>query len=393
VYKNLNECLCCGSKELKLILDLNNQPLANDYHDKNKKLKEFPLALNLCKKCFHLQLTIAVNPDLMFKNYLYVSGTSKTMNDHFKNFANKIQFKNKKAKTILDIACNDGSQLDYFYNLGFETYGVDPAENLYKISSAKNHKIYCDYFNFNFVKKINKKFDLILAQNVFAHNDNPLEFLLSAKEILNNEGSIYIQTSQANMIKNNEFDTIYHEHISFFNLNSMQELCKRAGLYLTEYWYEDIHGTSYVFQINKKNISSVNNESENFLYNEKIYDAYAKKCYKIKNDFICAIKDLKKTHTLVGYGAAAKGNTFLNFAKVSLDYIIDDNKLKVGLYTPGSDTIIVGPETLDKNKNIPIVYIPLAWNFFNEIKNKINTKTQKKNLYLKYFPKVKVELI
>lgn len=393
MYKNLNECLCCGYKELKLILDLENQPLANDYHNNDKKLQEFPLALNLCKKCFHLQLTIAVNPNLMFENYLYVSGTSKTMNVHFENFAKKIQQKNNQAKNILDIACNDGSQLDYFYKLGLETYGVDPAKNLYKISSSKNHKIYCNYFNDDFTKKINKKFDLILAQNVFAHNDNPLEFLLSAKKILNENGSIYIQTSQANMIKNNEFDTIYHEHISFFNINSMKELCKRAGLYLTECWHEDIHGTSYVFQINKINKSSVDNENEKFLYEEKIYDEYAKKCYKIKEDFNSTIKNLEKTHLLIGYGAAAKGNTFLNFAKKSLNYIIDDNPLKVGLYTPGSNVIIISPEELSNFKNIPVVYIPLAWNFFNEIKNKINTKTEKSNLYLKYFPEVKVEFI
>ena len=218
-----------------------------------------------------------------------------------------------------------------------------------------------------------------------------MEFLLAAKEILNDNGAIYIQTSQANMIKNNEFDTIYHEHISFFNLNSMKELCKRAGLYLTSSWREDIHGTSYVFQIDKIGASSVNTKFEDFLYNENIYDEYSKKCYEIKNTFNSILNDLSKTHILVGYGAAAKGNTFLNFTKAKLNYIIDDNILKCGLLTPGSDIYIMDRNTLKNHRHLPIVYIPLAWNFFNEIKNNINTITQSKNLYLKYFPEVKVE--
>jgi 2-polyprenyl-3-methyl-5-hydroxy-6-metoxy-1,4-benzoquinol methylase len=390
MFKNLDRCLCCDSNDLKEVLNLGDQTLANNYHHKDEQLDRYPLKLNLCRKCYHLQLTVSVDPDIMFKNYLYVSGTSKTLNEYFERFANKIQKMHPRAKSILDIACNDGTQLDYFSKLGFDTYGIDPAENLYPISSKKGHVIYCDYFNKNSIKNIDKTFDVILAQNVFAHNSNPLEFLMCAKELLNDNGKIYIQTSQANMIKNNEFDTIYHEHISFFNLKSMQELCKRAGLNLVNNWKEDIHGTSYIFEIDKMGLSSVNLLFEEFLYNEEIYEKYAKRCYEIRNEFNLIIKDLSKSHMLVGYGAAAKGNTFLNFAYASLDYIVDDNPLKCGLLTPGSNIPIVDPKILEFHAKIPTVYIPLAWNFHNEIKNKINSKTNSKNLYLKYFPRVEI---
>lgn len=393
MYKILTECLCCGSKSIKEILNLGDQPLANSYHHKDEELDRFPLRLNLCRECYHLQLSVAVDPNLMFKNYLYVSGTSKTLNEYFEEFAQKIRKLHPQAKSILDIACNDGTQLDYFSKLGFDTYGIDPAENIYPISSAKGHHIYCDYFNKDTVKKIDKTFDIILAQNVFAHNANPLEFLEAAKEILNDNGTIYIQTSQANMIKNNEFDTIYHEHISFFNINSMKKLCDRAGLYLTGSWYEDIHGTSYIFKIDKMGLSEINTLFEDFLYNEEIYDKYAQRCYEIRDEFNAAIRDLSKSHMLIGYGAAAKGNTFLNFAYASLDYIVDDNPLKCGLLTPGSNIPIVDPDILEYNTKIPTIYIPLAWNFYNEIKNKVNFKTKSKNLYLKYFPEIKVEYI
>lgn len=391
MFKDLKQCLCCGSNELKQVLNLGNQPLANSYHSEEEILDEYPLALNLCRKCFHLQLTVAVDPDLMFKNYLYVSGTSNTLRNYFEQFANKIKEKHPSARSILDIACNDGTQLDYFAKLGFDTYGIDPAENLYPISSKKGHNIYCDYFNKESIKKINKTFDIILGQNVFAHNSNPLDFLQAAKQLLNDNGAIYIQTSQANMIKNNEFDTIYHEHISFFNLNSMNELCKMAGLNLEESWKENIHGSSYIFKINKGKKSSINFEDEKFLYEEKTYEKYAINCYKIKSNLIEMVEVLNKKNNIIGYGAAAKGNTLLNFTGISLDYIIDDNPMKWTLYTPGSNIKIFSPEILKENSQ-PTIYIPLAWNFFDEIKNKINIATNKKNLYLKYFPRVEIEI-
>lgn len=139
--------------------------------------------------------------------------------------------------------------------------------------------------------------------------------------------------------------------------------------------------------------SSVNLLFEQFLYNEEIYDKYAKKCYKIKDKFNLILNDLSKTHYIIGYGAAAKGNTFLNFSAAKLDYIIDDNPMKHNLLTPGSNIPIESPNSLKFQKNRPTVYIPLAWNFFEEIKNKINEATAKKNFYLFYFPEVKVEFL
>ena len=123
-------CLACGNKELKTILDLGDQPLANEYH-KGVEQTKFPLKLNLCDHCYHLQLSHTVNPDLMFKHYLYVSGTTQTLKDYFDLFAKKTLEYFPKAKTVLDIANNDGTQLDSYKKLGLKTYGVDPATNLY----------------------------------------------------------------------------------------------------------------------------------------------------------------------------------------------------------------------------------------------------------------------
>lgn len=247
-YTKLDKCLCCDSSELVTHLDLKTQPLANSYRKKNEILDEFELKTNLCTECYHLQLSIAVNPDLLFKNYLYVSGTSHTLRNYFNWFSDYVfelvDFKSNLK--VLDIACNDGTQLDYLKEKGFETYGIDPAENLFPISS-KNHTIYCGYLDPFISDKWENKFDVIIAQNVFAHNANPFDFLIKIKKMLATNGIVLIQTSQSEMILKNEFDTIYHEHISFFNSNSMLSLSKRANINLIDIIKTPVHGSSYVF--------------------------------------------------------------------------------------------------------------------------------------------------
>lgn len=399
-YKKLKKCLCCDSLNMKMILDLGKQPLANSYHNE-ERLKKYPLQLNLCEKCFHLQLSHAVNPNLMFKNYLYVSGTSNTLRKYFDDFSDIVLNYNMKAKNILDIACNDGSQLDSFKKRNLKTYGIDPASNLYEISSNKGHNIVLDYFNADSIKLLNEsKFDIITAQNVFAHNTYPLKFLKLCKKILSKKGNLFIQTSQSNMIQNNEFDTIYHEHISFFNVLSMSILVERSGLYLNDVFKTDVHGTSFVFVISKNNKISdrVNEEMKKFKdlkLNELLtYIDYSNNAKKVTNelkDFLSEYKN--KGYKLIGYGAAAKGNTLLNFGHIKLDYILDDNPMKHNLKTPGMNIKIISPNDLiSVCKNKPIVFVPLAWNFYDEIKSKIKSIVDKdKNLFIKYFPKLQID--
>ena len=239
----IKKCLACDSVDLIPVLDLNDQPLANSYKkSKDEPEASYPLKINRCEQCYHVQLTHAVNPDLIYKNYLYVSGTTKTYVDYMDWYADFVceQF-NVFPQSVLDIGCNDGSQLDKFKNRGLQTYGVDPAENLFQLSS-KNHNVTCGYFD----DKYSQPVDIITIQNAFAHNPNPLELLKNCKKNLNIDGLIFIQTSQADMILNDEFDTIYHEHISFYNIKSMMFLCNRAGLNLIDVIKTPIHGTSYI---------------------------------------------------------------------------------------------------------------------------------------------------
>lgn len=396
----INECIACGSTELVPVLDLGSQPLANSYKKtKDEVLTDYPLAINRCKHCFHVQLTHRVNPDLMFKDYLYVSGTTKTQLDYFDWFARFASEKyGSKPVSALDIGCNDGSQLDYFKKYGAYTFGVDPAENLYATSS-KNHTIVCDYFT---GKEFgNKKFDVITCQNAFAHNFNQLELLENVRNVMHDDSLLFATTSQSDMILNGEFDTIYHEHLSFYNIKSIDALCKRANLNLVDVVKSPVHGTSYIFIISKSksapaHISNlIELEAQKGLYTEKTYEDYAADCLNNVKQFASIIRDMRNTGVpVVGYGAPAKGNTLMNFAQEGPDFIIDDNPLKQGMFTPGSSVPIFGTEYLksefgDVDK---LCIIPLAWNFYNEIKMRTkNIRPNKNDIFVRYFPEFKVE--
>lgn len=394
-YKLVKNCRCCKSENLIKFLDLNEQPLANSYHDGKQKQNQYPLALNLCKDCFHCQLSIVVDPAEMFENYLYLSSTSEELNKYFVWFAEMVQDDLKRKGCVLDIACNDGTQLEKFKKNGWITHGIDPAKNLLQISSKKSDMIVNDYFEERSIKKLgNITYDAIVAQNVFAHVDNIYKFLELCKNCLKDDGKIYIQTSQANMIEDCQFDTVYHEHLSFFSTKSMLAICKRVGLFLESVKIVPIHGGSYLFTISK------NNKCDNSVKERLDFESTAGRYkidtyYKYKNNINHIIKEFKeivndykrKGYIIVGYGAAAKGNTFLNHSKVKLHYIIDDNDKKQKLLTPGSNTLIVGSEFIENFAN-NVLFVPLAWNFYQEIKQKI--VKQVNNLKFKNYFKYKI---
>ena len=393
-FIKIKNCLACGSKRITKIFDLNKQPLANSYLKKKNIIeKKYELKVNTCLDCTHLQLSIAVDPKIIYRNYDYVSGTTQTYLRYMKQFYNFCIKNSSKIvyKNILDIGCNDGSQLDVFKKKGYKTYGVDPAKNIFKISSKK-HKIYCDFLNKKIIKKINKKFDLIILQNSFAHNPKPFDLLSNLKKLMHEKSTLIIQTSQADMCKNREFDTIYHEHINFYNTNSMNTLVDRAGLKLHNIIKSPIHGTSYIFVIK---IKSNQKKIKKYLISEKYYSLkfylnWARKCEKKVKLIKKRIDKIHLNNKIIGYGAAAKANTFLNFSKIKLHLIIDDNKLKQNKFTPGSQILIKDSSEL-KKINQKLYILPLAWNFYSEIRKKVKSiRPNKEDRFILCFPRIKI---
>lgn len=364
----LEKCVCCDG-DLTQVLDWGVMPLANNYSVKEK----FPLKLNLCKECFHLQLDESVDPKVLFSDYPYHSGTSKTSLDFFKEFAETTLRYFPEAKTVLDIACNDGAQLDAFKSLGLLTYGIDPAENLLPISKGKGHNVHCGMFPDP--KQLKLSYDIITAQNVVAHVPNPLEFLKGCKEIMHDGSYLFVATSQANMIKGVEFDTIYHEHISYFNTESMSRLCKRAGLHLVDVFTHSIHGTSYIFVIKRHpEVDPVKQriyqEEKAGLYEKETYKEWVEAC-KVKASLTkTEIEDYRKQgYKIIGCGAAAKGITFLNMTQTKVDFIVDTTPAK--WYGEAAGVPIYPFEYLRTITDEKCLYIVLAWNFEIEIKENI----------------------
>lgn len=393
------QCLACAGRRIRLALDLGQMPLANAYKDSAEQAEErYPLAVNLCYDCYHLQLSHTIDPSIIYKNYMYATGTNKTIQDYCKWFAEFANEYSDGATNVLDIGCNDGTQLDYFSNLGYKTYGIDPAENLHERINKK-HAAVCNFFGPDAVKELGvRSFDIIVAQNVFAHNPNPEEFLKTCAKLMNPDSFLFIQTSQADMVINNEFDTIYHEHVNFFNSSSMDTLATRSGLNLTDVFKNPIHGNSYIFVLSVETnwrphdvYAVIDSEKESGLYNVETYFNWAKNVRAIADSVHKTINEYRQNgYRIIGYGAAAKGMTLINYADLHLDCIVDDSPLKQGKYTPGTGTAIV-PITEITNIEGNVLFVPLAWNFYAEIRDRIQSvRSNAGDRFLRYFPAVEV---
>lgn len=370
-YIEVKTCYACGSDLLHKFCSLGEQPLANNLKNNVDERDDlYPLDVNVCMNCYHSQLTIAVDREALYKHYLYVSGTSNTLVKEFDEVAALICSEHPgPGRSILDIACNDGTFLKAFRPYNWELHGIDPAQNIVENITDEDLKVVCDFFP---SEKIQQQYDVITCFNVVAHIPNPLEFIQQCKKLLKPNGTLYIQTSQKNMILNGEFDTIYHEHHSFFNINSMNELCKRAGLFLNNVNFRPVHGTSYLFKIKHTPVESflidalIDNERD--LLEPEVYEQFNSKVRQNKSRLTEIINN--STLPVVGYGAAAKGVVMSNYFQLKHKYIVDENPLKIGKVIGGVNIPIVSPETLaaEQNNLLIIVY---AWNFYEEIKSKI----------------------
>lgn len=402
---SLDRCLACGGAALSSYLDLGTQPLANHFHDGSEKLAEYPLGLNVCRECWHSQLTHAVDPHLMFDEYPYVSGTSATLRAYMKEFAERVGA--GKPGKILEIGSNDGTLLKEFEKLGHAAIGIEPAENIVEIARENGICTAQGFWNEKTVDALMSgnriKFDIIIAMNVLAHVVDPLTFLQLCKRVLAPGGRIYVQTSQAKMIERGEFDTVYHEHHSFFTVSSMLMLARREGLRVDAISHVPIHGTSYLFELVDQEVDDVSQgwnefaigrvEHDNGYYAINIYEEFATRAEIVKYDAVRLISTFRALgYRIVGYGAAAKAMTFLNFCGLQLDCIIDDNPLKVGKLTPGMNIPVVDPPTILLSLH-KILFVILAWNFAPEIMTRIKTTRgllvyHDEDKFLTFFPTV-----
>ena len=376
------ECRSCGNENLKRVVSLGYQPLANNLlKRKNDSCDLYPLEVNYCDKCHNCQLSVSVDPKKMFSNYLYTSSTSKIFRDHFVKAAIKYskEFKlNKKKSYILDIGSNDGVALKPFKDLGFKNIlGIEPAKNLAKLANKSKIKTFNGFLEKRNLKKIKKNADLILASNVFAHSDKLKEMTECMLLLLSKKGTIVIEVQYLmNTLKDMTFDNIYHEHYNYWSLTSLVNFFNQFDAKIIKSERVDTHGGSLRVFVKKGKKTKVHNsvrkmlkEEENFgIKKFKTYKDFGEKVYQIRNNVRNNIKTLKENkNILIGYGAPAKATTALNFFGISdeIEYIVEDNKLNHNKFVPGVRIPIKNKSHIDNKKNTLIV---LAWNFFNDIK-------------------------
>ena len=404
-------CRLCGNNDIIRVFDLGYTPLANSYSNKNvsSKLKKYPLGLNLCNGCGHLQLSHSVKPEKMFSNYLYKTNTSYKNFLHFKNYANKIKKKfSRKGDKILDIASNDGTFLNFFNKKKFFRVGIDPAKNLKKLTTNRGIIQIDDFFTEKTSFKIKKKyqkFDIITANHVCAHVENLNDFFRGVKNLLKDDGIFIFEVSyRGSVLKKNTFDTIYHEHLDYHALSPISKFIKKFNLKLFDFEITEAQGGSLRVYVSKnlriRNKKKINNQ---LIKEKKIYKLFNINTYKIFREKInnCKVqlqrilKDFdKKNYNIAGYGAAAKTTTLLNYFNLNknktIKFIFDDNKLKQGLYLPGTQIKILDPRYLFR-ENLDILII-FAWNYSDIIIKNIKKKLKKKKSlkFLVPFPKPKI---
>jgi nucleoside-diphosphate-sugar epimerase len=400
-----NECRICKGSNLYLILNLGNQPLVNNLLlTQNAEAEIFPLNIYNCNNCYHTQLGCTISPLKMFNYYTYVSGVSNSALEHFKMITDYLISISKYRHKVLELASNDGSQLDFFKSAGFETYGVDPAKNICEIALKKGHTIICDYWDDkDFSNVLPSSFDIIVAQNVVAHVPDPIKFVKKCSNYMTDDTILYIQTSQAEMYIHNEFDTIYHEHMSFFTLESFKYLAETSNLFICDTNKFPIHGTSYGITLKKRTNNQIHcakffvllqDEISAGMYKPSFYYQYRSNIIKFKYDILNVLEEYRKNYMIVGYGAAAKGITMLNYINFKhIEYIVDDCELKYGKFTPGLNIPIVNKNVLQNDmRNLLIIILP--WNIKDELIQKIQTLVQGRSVRILIpFPKINTAIL
>ena len=385
------DCRSCGKTNLKRVVSLGYQPLANNLlNKKDSKCELYPLEMNYCNDCHNCQLSVVVDPKKMFSNYLYLSSTSKSFRKHFKDAAEKYIKELKlfpKKSYVIDIGSNDGVALKPFKDLGFKKIlGVEPAKNLAKLANESKIKTVNCFLDKKNLKKIKKNADIILASNVFAHSDKLEEMAECMFKLLRSNGTIIIEVQYLlNTLQDLTFDNIYHEHYNYWSLTSLVNFFERFEAKIIRAERINTHGGSLRIYVKKDRNSKVEQSVKGLLKEEEqfglkkyeTYEKFGEKIYKIKKNVKRNIKKLKTNgKKLIGYGSPAKATTALNFFGISneIECIVEDNKLKHGKFLPGMKIPIISKADVKEKFDYALV---LAWNFFKEIKEKNNDLAHK----------------
>ncbi len=409
-YRLEQKCRICSGKNLKIILDLGEQSPANSFigqNELNSTESKFPLRLFWCTDCYLVQLLDIVDKEYLFKNYFYMTSASKPIVDHFKKYAQEVYkefLEGKDDSFVVEIGSNDGSLLSEFKKLGTSILGIEPATNLSNLANQSNITTKNTFFSSQVSKDIikSRNASVVVANNVIAHVEDLQDLMDGIKILIGDNGVFIFEVPYlVDLIKKLEFDTIYHEHLSYFSILPLLKLVEQFGLEIFDIRKQLVHGGTLRIFVSKKNNFKVSDSIDNFINSEyemglnknSIYDIFSANVKNLKIQLKELLIELKKEKkSLFGYGASAKGNVLLNYCEIDntvLDFIIDTTPTKQGKYTPGTHIPIYSPKKiLDKGDND--IALLLAWNYESQIIEKEKNFRSKGGKFLVPIPSPKL---
>lgn len=386
VSKSESPCLLCGATELAILLDLGETALANKFllpEEAGRSDPAYPLVLGRCRECGHVQLTERVPPALMFEDYLYVSGISETLSRHLAGLADAVTawLRPGSGDLVVDVGCNDGTLLSGFRRNGMRVLGVDPARNLASLAAERGVPVETAFFTEQTARSIVERHGsarVITATNVFPHIPALDDFMAGVDALLAPDGVLVIEAHYLlDMFEQGAFDTIYHEHVSYWSLAAMARLFGRHGMEVMHAVRLPIHHGQLRVFVQRRGVRTpepgvaelMAAEAASGALSDEAGFAFAATAHRIRDDLHRCLSQIRAGGGRVAaYGAPAKGSTLLTFLRLGpadIDFVADRSPLKQGRLTPGSRIPITGAEHI--LEAMPDCLVLLAWNFKDEI--------------------------
>jgi SAM-dependent methyltransferase len=381
------QCRICGSKNTVTFLNLGPTPLANSFltpDSLNEPEDRFPLDVEFCPQCGLVQLDHVVPPEVMFRDYIYVSSTSQTMPAHFAGYADEIvtRFLDSSHDLVLEIGSNDGCLLRALQTLHVQAIGMEPAVNLASIANATGTRTVNDFFCERSAREFRSRegaVKVVIGNNVLAHVGDLQNLVAGLDLVLRPDGiAVFEVPYLIDLLRKTEFDTIYHEHLYYFALRPLQRLFESRGMRIFDVKRLFIHGGSIrLYVCRTKSEMNTLPTVDDLLRVEQLaklervatYTAFADQVLTMKRELRALLSELKASGArIAAYGAPAKGNTLLNHFSIGsdiIDFVVDRSPYKQGMYTPGTHLPIVKVERLLDEQ--PDYVLLLAWNFLTEI--------------------------
>lgn len=375
-------CRVCDATDLEPVVDLGMHPWCNHFLKADEVGKEpfYPLCVVYCHHCHTVQLDYTVKKEIMFGNHTYLSGVTKSLSEHFRTVAQEVDerfFKDVPNRSVLDIGSNDGTQLKHFKRLGYDVLGVESSTTTAQIANVEGIDTVNAFFNLDLVRRLDRQFHVINAAGVFFHLEELHSVTDGIRAALREDGIFVVQfLYMKRIVENLAFDQIYHEHLLYYNLQTIEVLLNRHGLALFDAYLSPIHGgsiigfvthqgkrepTARLQELHRAELAEQANELTTYL-------AFAERIKQMKTENLAYLDDVKRQgKRIFGMGAPVKGNTLLNYFGIGtnyLDCLVEKNELRKGLYSPGMHIPIVMEKELPEP---PDVYYGLAWNFKQEI--------------------------